>query len=157
MRPNVLWSAKPESEIGDRRRFFGTMLVASIISFLSPSLIAADKKRSRNRRQGLAMSTGGTNEACLSAAAEAYVLCCKGLRGSKVWKATVGYPGCMAEYVADLAKCEAQVVAELADDTVAWVRANPQLVIGTIVVVGGIAYVVSTGGAGAVVLIPALL
>ena len=58
-------------------------------------------------------------------------------------------------------ECEAENALERVFDTLesalAWLRDHPEVVIGTVVVIGGIAYVVATGGTGALILIPATL
>ena len=98
---------------------------------------------------------------CVSAAAEAYGRCCARIAaggGSKVWKATVGYPGCMSSYVGDLLACDAQLVQQVIIDTGAWLADHPDVVIvGTVVVIAGVAFMLATGGSGAVVLVPVAL
>jgi len=41
------------------------------------------------------------------------------------------------------------------EQATSWLRENPGVVLGTVVLVAGVAYVVSTGGAGALILLPA--
>ena len=77
--------------------------------------------------------------------------------------ARICYPKCMAVQAACLAKCAAEEavddVAEYAADVAGraaqFVRDHPGLVIGTIVVIGGIALVATTGPGGVMVLVAA--
>ena len=64
-----------------------------------------------------------------------------------------------AAYAARLVACAAlqagRVVVATASATADWIAAHPGAVIGTIVIIGGVVFVVSTGGAGALLLVPA--
>lgn len=66
------------------------------------------------------------------------------------------YAACMAEYAACLGSVTAERAFETLDDALQWVADNPEIVIGTVVVIGGITYLVTTGGTGAVTLVPLL-
>jgi RHS repeat-associated protein len=67
---------------------------------------------------------------------------------------------CLAEYMA----CKAAEVGSRLVTTIfetlaaatAWLRDHPEVVVGTVLVVAGVAYIVATGGSGALILIPAL-
>jgi hypothetical protein len=54
--------------------------------------------------------------------------------------------------------CEAEKAMQRAfstmQDAMDWLRENPEVVVGTIVIVAGVAYVVSTGGLGGLILVP---
>jgi len=64
-----------------------------------------------------------------------------------------------AAYAARLAACAAlqagRVVVANASAAAAGIAAHPGAVVGTIVIIGGVAFIVSTGGGGALVLRPA--
>ena len=64
-----------------------------------------------------------------------------------------------AAYAARLAACAAlqagRVVVASATATKDWIKAHPGATVGTIVVIGGVVFIVSTGGAGALFLAPA--
>ena len=66
---------------------------------------------------------------------------------------------CLAEYMKCQAENEFETIAsaifECIDEAIKWVNDNKVLV-GTLVVVGGVAYVVSTSGVGALILVPLL-
>ena len=66
-----------------------------------------------------------------------------------------------ANYAARVAACAAMraglAVAESISATANWIAEHPGAVIGTIVIIGGVAFVVSTGGSGALILISAAL
>lgn len=63
---------------------------------------------------------------------------------------------CLAAYMA----CEAENAAERLSDALKqayeWLAAHPEVVIGTVIVIAGVAFVVASGGSGAPVLIPLL-
>lgn len=79
------------------------------------------------------------------------------------WPITKGNAGhykycqskCLKEYLACLA--EAGIVRAFAGLGQArfWLAQNPRIAVGTLVLVAGVVYVVSTGGAGALILLPA--
>ncbi len=60
--------------------------------------------------------------------------------------------GCNAQYAACVAGQLLQGLRSVAQDALNWIAANPGAVVGTIVVIGGIAFIVCTGGSGALVL-----
>jgi RHS repeat-associated protein len=57
---------------------------------------------------------------------------------------------CLAEYMAGEA-------ANTADELRQWIIDHPQAIIGTIVVIGGVVYIVATGGLGSLILVPMLV
>ncbi|HVK69103.1 MAG TPA: hypothetical protein VM694_31815 [Polyangium sp.] len=61
---------------------------------------------------------------------------------------------CLAEYMDCLASEGLRRTFETIAEAAAWLKRHPEVAAGTIFVIGGIVYVVSTGGAGALVLIP---
>lgn len=64
---------------------------------------------------------------------------------------------CLAEYTACLASNAAEATFSTLADAANWLANHPEVVVGAIVIVGGVAFVVSTGGSGALILIPAAL
>ncbi len=73
-----------------------------------------------------------------------------------VWKASIGYPGCMTVYVACLSACAAQSVGQALSAAATWVANNPGAVIGTVVVIAGVTFIVVASGGGAIALAPVL-
>ena len=73
------------------------------------------------------------------------------------------YAYCTSKCLAEYMRCQTEnacekitaVMFECIDEAVKWVNEN-KLAIGTLVVVGGVVYVVSTGGTGALALVPLL-
>jgi hypothetical protein len=61
---------------------------------------------------------------------------------------------CLGEYMECLAEEGLRRTFEAMAEAAAWLKRHPGIAVGTIIVIGGIVYVVSTGGAGALVLIP---
>ena len=61
---------------------------------------------------------------------------------------------CLAEYMACLAKAGLLKTFDSLKSATEWLRQHPEVVVGTVVVVAGAAFVVSTGGAGALILLP---
>ena len=60
---------------------------------------------------------------------------------------------CLAEYMACLAALAGERVFEEMEDAIDWLADHPEVVVGTVVVVGGAVFVVATGGSGALILV----
>ncbi len=78
---------------------------------------------------------------------------CRRMR-SKVRRA-ICWAACAEEYAACLATVAAGAVCSAVGSAAQWLADHAGAVVGTIVVIGGITYIVATGGAGALVLLPA--
>ncbi len=79
----------------------------------------------------------------------------------KGWKKGDGdhYKYCQSMCLAQFMECRRKLgivtrVFDAFDAAWAWIKDHKAAIVGTIIVVGGVAYVVSTGGSGALVLIP---
>jgi hypothetical protein len=101
--------------------------------------------------------------ACTDACDRAYdPICantCRAMR-SRVRRA-ICWAGCAEEYAACLAACAAEAVGEAVEDgarkvadalsrAAQWLKDHPEVVVGTLIVVGVVTFVVVTGGSGAV-------
>lgn len=64
---------------------------------------------------------------------------------------------CLAEYMACLAEQAVEQAFESMSEAVEWLAQHPEVVVGTIVVIGGVAFVVASGGSGGLILVPAAL
>jgi hypothetical protein len=64
---------------------------------------------------------------------------------------------CLAEYLLCVGETAAEMAFASMSAAMQWLREHPGVVVGTIVVVGGVVFIVATGGSGALVLVPALL
>lgn len=56
---------------------------------------------------------------------------------------------CLVEYAACMAQQLLQMIQNALQQAIAWLKAHPGVVIGTIILIGVIAFIVVTGGAGA--------
>lgn len=61
---------------------------------------------------------------------------------------------CLAEYMACLAKAGLLKTFDSLKSAAQWLAQHPEVVVGTVVVVAGTAFIISTGGAGALILLP---
>lgn len=143
---------------GHRRMFLGG-LVASGLVLPSALLAQVRGKRKANKVRGPksgpamsgAMAANGLAD-CLAACEAEYHACRQGVsrsRRSAVWKAALGYPACMASWIACQTACEAEAIGDALSDAADWIASHPEVVVGTIVVIGGVTFiVVATGGSG---------
>lgn len=142
-----------------RRVFFGSISAAVAGLWARSSQLSAGDKPKRKA----ARPTGGAKAAAAFSTSTCTDLCeaqydacyngCKTLR-SKVQRA-ICYSACASQYAACLSNCVALVVVDYATATAQWIRDNPGLaILGATVVIGGVTFIVVTGGSGSLVLAP---
>jgi len=146
-----------------RRKFLVAISASSVIltGFIG-RVMAGGKplKKKDSRARGVVANALATNlNACKDACLADYEACydrVSRMRATKLWKATVGYPGCWTAYMACLVACDAQAVGQALADAGDWIVNHPGAVLGTIVVIGGVTFIVVATGGGGLALAPVL-
>lgn len=148
-------------DLSSRREMFGIFAGTLLIY---PGVLFAQSRNSKKPtltklNQAPFAATGSLYEACM-AACESQYYACRGTVNrsgkSAVWKASIGYPGCMTAWIACHTECRAAALGNAISAAADWIAANPGAVIGTIVVIGGITFIVVSSGGGAIALAPVL-
>lgn len=150
-----------------RRAFLGGIATSGLVlsSVVLGRVRGGDKAaKSKNRKfilagNGRSNSTSGLSS-CLAACEAEYYACCAGVqrsRRSALWKATVGYQGCMTSWIACQVACEAEAIGQALSSAVDWIASHPEAVVGAIVVIGGVTFVVVATGGGGLALAPFLV
>lgn len=137
-----------------RRRFLSR--VAGLASGLAAGG-AVLATRTRSASSSTAADPPDPVQICKDACYDSYLDCCQGCKRhrSKV-KRALCYSACFNVYVACLVGCETERVLSVMEAAAEWIADHPEVVVGTIVVIGAVTFVVVTGGSGAPVLVPAL-
>ncbi len=142
----------PEDNWNTRRAFLGKAMVGSI-AFSLPILNNGSARANAN-------ANANAYTDCLANAYNDYFL--DRLGAGRIANPVVraaALVAARAAYVARLAACAAlqagRVVVASATATADWIAAHPGAVLGTIVVIGGVVFVVSGGAGGLIFLAPA--
>lgn len=135
---------------GSRRTFLGGIVAGGIIAVapLLKVIRASSQPTPRDGPMTYAMA-GGDIEACREACYAAYELCCQGCKRfrSRARRA-ICYAACAEQLAACYAACEAARVGRVLDDAADWIADHPGVVVGTIVAIGGVTFIVVSGGSG---------
>ena len=96
---------------------------------------------------------------CLADCYTSYLLCVAAVSDEPWWVKNTWRAGCRTTLLACYTACAAskglQTVFECATVTADWIKNHPQAVVGTIVIIGTVAFIVVATGGGGVGLVPA--
>ncbi len=152
--------------LSSRRKILRTIVGSGLIypavllgQIRSPKKSNTTKPSHGSRYHVNSAVAGNSFESCMAGCEAQYYTCCDSVRRSrksKAWKASIGYPGCMASWLACQSGCSALAIGTAISGAADWIANNPGAVVGTIVVIGGITFIVISTGPGAIALAPAL-
>lgn len=143
-----------------RRHFFGGYLTAVVASASSimrlnsfsygQSFAQLSNKQSKDSQNNVSAAMAGQSyDTCRDICYYDYDLgCCEPCRRLKGYKARLCYAACATALAACYAACEANRVNQLIVDTAEWLTNHPEVVLGTVVIIGGVTFIVVSGGSG---------
>lgn len=144
-----------------RRRFIGGMMtfgsaglwgLAGFTSASEKPKKSSQQPKNRPRPMGQIMAAANQDDValCMARCSANYDACCQGCANSGKGKVSraICYSACMNSWVGCQTTCAALAAVQTTIAVGDWMRDHPEIVVGTVVVIGAVTFVVVTGGSG---------